>query len=280
MNLNTGLSGCKLELLSHRVLRKTTHSISYNKRLTEQVKKQLQFSEEWSGKIQTPKILNQGVDNCGFEFFDMQYIQGKSYADFLAEASLGDLDSFLATLTVYFSQLSNTATTLTRDQSKPAIINKLLSLKKNSSYEEFIDFLIKETENIECGRFSSMCHGDLTLSNIIFCKDNIYFIDFLDSFLDSFLIDLIKLKQDLYFKWSFKRFGDETMRSNIALDYIWSSLSKTYAFAINSHLFNLLDCINYLRIEPYLINPIDRTILKYILDRTKLYEDFNHPNGG
>ena len=50
----------------------------------------------------------------------------------------------------------------------------------------------------------SFCHGDLTFANIIFHSNRLYFIDFLDSFIDSYLIDFAKLKQDLFYFWNLK----------------------------------------------------------------------------
>lgn len=50
------------------------------------------------------------------------------------------------------------------------------------------------------------CHGDLTLSNLILSPSNtLYLIDFLPTFLESPLQDAAKIKQDLYYGWSFRR---------------------------------------------------------------------------
>ena len=51
----------------------------------------------------------------------------------------------------------------------------------------------------------SYCCGDLTLENIML-DDNkqIYLIDFLDSFYDSWMIDVAKLLQDLELHWSYR----------------------------------------------------------------------------
>jgi aminoglycoside/choline kinase family phosphotransferase len=50
-----------------------------------------------------------------------------------------------------------------------------------------------------------LCHGDLTLSNILVQEhqgDRIVLIDFLDSFIESPLADLAKLRQDLVHGWT------------------------------------------------------------------------------
>ncbi len=47
-----------------------------------------------------------------------------------------------------------------------------------------------------------LCHGDLTFSNILFTANTYYLIDFLDSFIESPLLDIIKLRQDSAHLWS------------------------------------------------------------------------------
>ena len=56
--LETGLSGCKLELVGSNILRKYSSSESYNKRLDLQVKKQQLFSTQVYRNIETPKVLS------------------------------------------------------------------------------------------------------------------------------------------------------------------------------------------------------------------------------
>ena len=59
----------------------------------------------------------------------------------------------------------------------------------------------------------SSCHGDLTLENIIVTTNNeLYLIDFLDSFYDSWMIDIAKLLQDLELKWSYRFSEDDSNR--------------------------------------------------------------------
>ncbi len=50
-----------------------------------------------------------------------------------------------------------------------------------------------------------VCHGDLTLSNVILDPlSGITLIDFLDTYLETPLQDVAKLKQDYFFGWSFR----------------------------------------------------------------------------
>ena len=76
--LDTGLSGCKLHLISSNVVRKESPSESYNGRLKLQAKKQKLFSNYIFKNVETAKIINI-EDN----YFDMQYMTGLSFDEFL-----------------------------------------------------------------------------------------------------------------------------------------------------------------------------------------------------
>ena len=60
----------------------------------------------------------------------------------------------------------------------------------------------------------SSCHGDLTLENIIYHDNEFFIFDFLDSFAESWFIDIAKLFQDLIARWSFRH---GTVDRNLAL---------------------------------------------------------------
>ena len=81
--LDTGLSGCSLELISDRVLRKYSSSPDYNSRLFKQAVKQRVFSESIYKNIDAPRIHRIDED-C----FDMEYIPGHSFVEFFETASI------------------------------------------------------------------------------------------------------------------------------------------------------------------------------------------------
>ena len=141
---------------------------------------------------------------------------------------------------------------------------------------EYLKTYVNSTQIIVPKTF---CHGDLTFNNIIFHKNRLFFIDFLDSYIDSFFCDLVKLKQDLYHLWSLKVQEENTLRNIQIYSYIWKKLSKRYERYINTSGFEILDVVNTLRIEPYLTNTRQRIILDTIVKSTQLYEKFNHSDG-
>ena len=96
------------------------------------------------------------------------------------------------------------------------------------------------------------CHGDLTLSNMIFSQQqDLVLIDFLDTYLESPLQDLAKISQELEFGWS-SRHLDENLRVKGAI-FAAAALPDYVRFLYGSfptaaRLFKIL-CIA--RIIPY-----------------------------
>ena len=198
--LETGLSGCKLELIDSNILRKHSSSEPYNKRLDLQIRKQQLFSNRVCRNIETPKILN--VDRQHLYYFDMEYVSGNSFAEYFSVSSLKDIEFVLDSLYGYFDDLISNARFYKPEVSKKILLDKIESLSPTTYYMEEIFFIRQVIEQVEMHIPQTFCHGDLTFTNIIFHQNRLYFIDFLDCFIDSFLSDLVKLKQDLWHHWS------------------------------------------------------------------------------
>ena len=116
----------------------------------------------------------------------------------------------------------------------------------------------------------TFCHGDLTFANIIFHKNRLFFIDFLDCYVDTFLSDLVKLKQDLHHLWAVRNQDVYSNRIHQIYQYIWDKLEVRYESFMNES-FHILDAMNALRIEPYLTSDDQRVILEGIVKSTELY---------
>ena len=56
--LDSGLSGCKIELVNNQLIRKYSSSTQYNSRLSKQIDKQVLFSNFILKNIDTPKVFN------------------------------------------------------------------------------------------------------------------------------------------------------------------------------------------------------------------------------
>ena len=269
--LNTGLSGCSLELINDRVLRKYSPTTDYNSRLLSQADKQVVFGNRIYKNIDAPKVYD-----IQENYFDMEYIAGKNFDEFFSTASVNDVEFVVSTLFDYFDTLISTARNI--DVTKQ-ILNKIDSLKEKSSYPKYIEFLRKYVEDRRMIVPHTFCHGDLTFANIIFHPNRLYFIDFLDSFIDSYLVDFAKLKQDLYYNWSLKVQGVNNLRIYQTYNYIWKKLQERYSSHLNTIEFKLLDVLNLLRIGPYLTDERHRIILNTLVEKTDLYEDLSRSYG-
>ena len=269
--LNTGLSGCSLELINDRVLRKYSPTTDYNSRLLSQADKQVGFGNRIYKNIDAPKVYD-----IQKNYFDMEYVAGKSFEDFFSIASVNDVEFVVSTLFNYFDALISTARNI--DATKQ-ILDKLDSLKEKSSYLKYIEFLRKYVEDRRIIVPHTFCHGDLTFANIIFHKNRLFFIDFLDCYVDTFLSDLVKIKQDLYYLWGLQIYNGHTHRLEQVYQFAWRELESRYSsFMYES--FDILDVMNSLRIEPYLTSQHQRVILDRIIKSTKIYANFISSNGG
>ena len=269
--LKTGLSGCSLELINDRVLRKHSPSIEYNSRLLMQAEKQKVFSNRIYKNVDAPKVYDIQSD-----YFDMEYIPGNTFSEFFSTASVNDVEFVVQTLFDYFDSLISTSRMV---DATNKILKKLDSLKEKTFHKEYIEFLRKYVESNKIIVPHTFCQGDLTFSNIIFHKNRLFFIDFLDCYVDTFLSDLVKIKQDLDYFWALKTWNVHTHRLEQIYRFAWNELENRYS-SFMYEPFDILDVMNILRIEPYLTSEDQRVILDRIIKSTKIYANFISSNGG
>jgi tRNA A-37 threonylcarbamoyl transferase component Bud32 len=272
IDLSTGLSGCHLELVNDRTLRKYSSSNDYNSRLLSQANKQVLFSQRILKNVDAPKVYD-----IQENYFDMEYIPGHTFLDFFSTASINDIEFVIDTLFQYFDTCLSNFTSI---NISPAINEKIKVLEAKTSYKNYLLSIGTLTVRYDVYVPKTFCHGDLTFTNIIFHKNRLFFIDFLDSYVDSFISDLVKLKQDLYYLWSIKTQRIQSNRLEQIYRHIWKQLSQKYSEFINSDAFDILDAMNMLRIEPYLTSAHQRTILDTIVKSTELYANFSGSYGG
>lgn len=278
MNFTNGLSGCSLKLIDSHTVRKYSSSTAYNKRLQYQINKQKLFSNLIFKNIDTPKILNIQFDEI--YYFDMEYISGNSFNEYFAKSSLKNIEFVLDSLFGYFDFLISGIHYYKPKVSQKRLIEKISSLEDKTNYPNHVYFLKTLVAKRELHIPQTFCHGDLTFSNIIFHDNRLYFIDFLDCFIDSFLLDLVKLKQDLFYFWSLKEQNIKNIRIYQIYSHLWDRLSHRYSKFINTFEFDILDFLNSLRIDPYLTENRQRFIIDNMLQTSGLYENINRSYGG
>lgn len=273
--LDNGLSGCKLELIDNQLIRKYSSSDEYNSRLSKQVDKQVLFSNFILKNIDTPKIYNVSKDKI--YSFDMEYISGLSFSEYFSTSNTTDVNFVIETLFSYFDFLISSSK---NHKINNQITEKLNSLESKTRYKDYVLFLKDHLFNKTIIAPKTFCHGDLTFTNILFHRNRLFFIDFLDSYVDSFICDLVKLKQDLYYFWSLKVQRIDSLRIKQIYRFIWDNLYQRYSSCIDSDCFQILDTLNSLRIEPYLTNQYQRDTLYKMIENSSLYEKFNCSHGG
>ena len=273
--LETGLSGCKLELIGSNILRKHSSSPSYNKRLDLQVKKQELFSNQVFRNVETPKVLRKEDS-----YFDMEYVTGRSFDEYFSVCSVSDIDFVFDSLCGYFDGLISHSQYYQPEVSKKRLLDKINSLETHTHHLTDLYHIRQMVSSITMKIPQTFCHGDLTFTNIIFNKNRLYYIDFLDCFIDSFLCDLIKLKQDLYYHWSLDVQGIKNLRIRQIYSFLWRKLEERYSQYVETIEFDVLDVLNTLRLEPYLTNEDQRIIIKRMLKCSSLYGNVNCSDGG
>ena len=263
-----GHSGCGLNLYKQEeilFLRKDSGNPEYNRRLKKQFIKQNKFSLLG---IKTPKVFNYGQEN-GLFYFDMEFLNGVTLAEYMANIKIKEINSLISLL---FKSLP--VQTSIKNADADTIFKKKISQKKKQLRPSDTEALqaVKILENFDFSNVPySYCCGDLTLENIML-DDNkqIYLIDFLDSFYNSWMIDIAKLLQDLELHWSYRHQNIDfnlAMRLAVAKEALLENIAE-YG---NAHkniitIYHIL-LLNMLRIIPYAKDNKTHDFLKSALNK-------------
>ncbi|GMM10552.1 hypothetical protein I12421_09290 [Campylobacter lari] len=278
-----GNSGCNLKIISDNVIFKSTLDREYLPRLKKQCEKQKKFfflfKENFinkNKKFVIPEIFEEnwscvsGLEYCGFY---MQYFQANDFIKFLAYS---DIKNVLEVIYCLFDFIDNNIskseiTSIDSDilQQKYLEVNKNI-FKRHGNMDSLFDIFklierdlqdLPSTINIPIG----YCHGDLTFSNILFAQNKIILIDFLDSFIESPLQDIVKLRQDTKHLWSSMFFkGDyDKIKNAIIMDFFDDLINKYFRkYDFYMLYYRIFQRLNLLRIIPYIKQD---NILTYII---------------
>ena len=266
----SGHSGCSLCLYDcdgSFFVRKKSLESSYDFRLRKQFIKQRKFN---SDNFKTPKILSYGQENGHF-YFDMQFVHGITLAEYMKTIKTKEIVHLMG----YLFKSLPVEKEHYNEKTQSIFYNKIIGLEKNVKNKTALQ---TETFNhLKAFDFSNVpetyCCGDLTLENILLCEDDkkIYLIDFLDSFFNSWMIDIAKLLQDLELGWSWrkeKKDSSRDLRCMIARQALIEGIlelpdgkSKLQA------VYNIL-LLNILRIYPYTKDEDTFSFLENALSKT------------
>ena len=248
-----GHSGCKILLFETEenvvFVRKISCNAEYNNRLRVQAEKQASFK---SDIIRVPAVLNQGYTEDGLYYFDMEYVQGITMAEYMKSIEIGKVRGLVETVVKNIVSLQKQNGTV----DEMIFFDKIDSLKKKlaSKNNPVIYDAIELLSNHSWVKFvNTTCHGDLTLENIIVKDNQLYLIDFLDSFYDCWIMDISTLMQDVQTMWSYHYQDDVNINTLIRLIVFRDILIDTVKkIAIDDYMevyYALL--LKLIRIYPY-----------------------------
>ncbi len=263
-----GRSGCPIKVYSNDgklLVRKTSGTVDYNNRLVKQQEKQEAFRVSNKLNYFTAPAITANGEHDNLSWFEMPYIQAEKYSSFLAKQPKSKLTQIIQALVDYFTNQIATATNYNEDELNELLERKTQELipkinKASWLTEEIRTNLVNQLkgERPKVSLPKSTCHGDFTLSNMLFANQNkIYLIDFLDSFVDSPVIDFVKLRQDTKFLWSLnlekQEHGETDTRLRQTLAYIDSEVSAflNRSFPDVTSWEDYFTLMNFARIVPY-----------------------------
>lgn len=248
-----GNSNYKLEVRNSNNPLVLKYSPKYDARLITSALKQATFKSNY---FETPIVTNIKDSPLQSEF-EMKFIQGDSFVEFFMNASKNDLDSLIKALKGYFDE---------KIKEERVFQIKDFHEKLEEIGEYGYSHVIPNIGGIKM--YVGECHGDMTFSNMIF-SDKFYLIDFLDSYIESPTMDLVKLRQDTHLFYSLnmiKHKNIDTTKIKIGLNYIDDWITSTY----NIEYYETLQIINLLRIKSY----SDIKLQKYL--KQKIDELWHH----
>lgn len=269
-----GHSGCQIFLIDNddgRVfVRKISKDVDYNARLERQSAKQASFK---GTIVRAPKVLETGYTADGRFFFDMEYIQGMTLAEYIKTMEIGKVKGLVEALVNSF--IPKEIPVLTQDEKEEVVqtfakkiseLRKTLSTQNNEVINQSLDLLEKHDWRKLA---PSQCHGDMTLENIIIKNDKMYLIDFLDSFYDSWFLDIGTLLQDIQVMWSYRHQGDISMNTVLRLivfrDLLVNEVRKINEDYVVEIYYSLLQKL--VRIYPY---AKDELTYSFLNEKTRL----------
>jgi tRNA A-37 threonylcarbamoyl transferase component Bud32 len=129
---------------------------------------------------------------------EMKFCNGRSVLDIIEQEDIFVLSNVLEELFLFLQwEFDNSKVYISSCKAWDDKVDDLRSKVKDNQILKVLQRLPSDGLNIPIGR----CHGDLTFSNMLF-SNKIVLLDFLDSFIETPLIDITKLMQEVNLKWS------------------------------------------------------------------------------
>lgn len=261
-----GHSGCDISIVTEDNelhIHKSTHDPGYVPRLVNQANKQIAAAQTEYQHIRVPKIFE--VEQSSTDAtIKMEYIYSKNFVEYFENAGFEQIKYLIGAIK-YFIDLEINASTM---QTVPSNIltdkmadvarkvEKNAHLKDDAEAQELVR---RSSEVMNAVGDMVMpvgtCHGDLTFSNILFNGNNYYLIDFLDSFIESPLLDIVKIRQDTAYLWSTLMYHKpfDKVRLSIVSEKIDKAIDEYFTAEYDWYrtYYMPLQLMNFLRILQY-----------------------------
>lgn len=276
----SGLSGAYVYLLTedgrHWFVRKAARNSEGNDRLRRQAAKQRAWQEASCSRLRVPDITAEGVVD-GRYYFDMEAVRGVDGATYLRTAdyaAVGRLaDDFCSHLRAAAARRPLCDTTGTGDffSTLFARVCEIQSVPAAAAIEpRDLNAVFRGLNRLRnrVNLTPTLCHGDLTLENIVIDADGTpWVLDLLDSPFEHFWQDVAKLHQDLDGGWYLR---SRRPVARCATDFVGRRLRNeterlTPGYA---EVHDVLLACTFLRILPYVR---DDAALQFVHERIAHY---------
>ena len=287
-----GHSGCNIDIVredNDLYIYKSSHDKKYLSRLVLQVEKQRKASIEEYQHVRIPQILSVEQDEEHVSV-KMEYVYSRNFIEYFETAGFEQIRYFINALISFVerelkkSLVQSVPTSITMekfmDVEKKISSNSLI--KDDPSIKKLIQKAKGRIENL-CKQTAieipiGICHGDLTFSNILFNGNNYYLIDFLDSFIESPLMDIVKIRQDSHHLWSQLMYVKpyDKLRLKIICEKIDYEIDKHFSqyewyqkYYKDYQLLNMLRILQYAK-DPKVVNYLKTEISRILAPIPKL----------
>ncbi len=255
-----GHSGALVYLVTfdeHRwFVRKVAARVEESGRLREQSSRQQAFLQH-DPPVGTPQVVGEGIVD-GRYYFDMEYVAGRDAASYLRTGTYRDVRTLADQLCDYILYACERPPLLSRQPQGglgAAVSEKLFQVVEQVPEASILSTFDRSAfDRLEF----SLCHGDLTLENIIISRDGrVYLLDFLASPLDHTWFDIAKLHQDLEGGWYLRRGG---RIAHCATTYLSRQVIEACEKRWNGYrqVHDFLVALAFFRIVPYARTTDDR----------------------
>ena len=249
-------------------------------RLMRQAAKQEQATGFHYSGFQTPHIIATEHTSNGASI-KMDYIYSRNFMEYFESAGFEQIDYFIQTLIRFIEEelAHSPIQVIPADivNSKFMSVKKTIAANTHIRKDNTLASIMEKAERLLTGITEwrlpvGICHGDLTFSNILFTANTYYLIDFLDSFIESPLLDIVKLRQDSAHIWSAKlytkpydpiRLGIISNKIDTELDTYFQQYSWYNAYYLPLQVLNLLRVLQYAK-EDAIVENLETELTKLL----------------